>query len=82
MKFMIIKSKNKLEINRNFYESTLDPQLLVANMQLMDRGVIAKSDIRASLRKKGLIEPERTDEDIDKEVGDPDPLAGSGNTFF
>lgn len=82
MEFMGGSGENEIEINRDFYEATLDPQLLVANMQLMDRGVIAKSDIRAGLRKKGLIEAERTDEEIDKEVGDVDPMAGSGNTFF
>lgn len=78
MEFMGGSGENTLEINRDFYEATLNPQLLVANMQLLDRGIIAKSDMRDNLRKKGLIEPERTDDDIDLEVGDIDPMAGRG----
>ena len=82
MEFMGGSGENEIEVNRDFYEATLDPQLLVANMQLLDRGIIAKSDMRSNLRKKGLIEAERTDEEIDKEVGDIDPLAGQNNNFF
>lgn len=67
--------ENILKINREFYQATVDPQLLVANMQLMDRGVIAKTDVRNILRKSSLIDVDRTDEDIDNEVGDVDPLA-------
>lgn len=82
MEFMGGTGENTIELNRDFYEATLDPQALVANMQLLDRGIIAKSDMRGNLRNKGLIESERTDEEIDKEVGDVDPLANSGNNFF
>jgi len=67
--------ENELSINRQFYEATVSPQLIVANMQLLDRGVIAKSDLRNMQRKNGQIEADRTDEDIDAEVGNIDPLA-------
>ena len=66
--------ENIVEINKQFYESTISPQLLVANMQLMDRGVITKTDVRGHLRKSGLIESDRTDDDIDLESGNANPL--------
>lgn len=66
--------ENKLIINRQFYEATVNPQLLVALMQLSDRGVIAKSDLRNVMRKSSQIEQDRTDEDIDAEISLVDPL--------
>lgn len=65
----------EFDINRQFYESSADPQLLVAAMQLQDRAIIAKSDTRQLLRKQALIALDRTDDDIDQEVGEVDPLA-------
>ncbi len=73
--FMTGDGESELHINRQFYEATVNPQLLVANMQLLDRGVIGKSDLRNNMRKSGQIEQDRSDEDIDLEVGDVDPLA-------
>ena len=72
--FMGGNGENDVDINKQFYEATVNPQLLVANMQLMDRGVIAKSDLRAQMRKSGQINSDRTDEDIDLEVGNIDPM--------
>jgi hypothetical protein len=73
--FMGGTGESELDINKQFYEATVNPQLLVANMQLMDRAVIAKTDMRSQLRKAGLLDEDRTDEDIDLEVGEVDPLA-------
>lgn len=67
--------ENTFEMNKQFYDASVNPQLLVAEMQLMDRGVIAKSDLRHHMRKTALISSDRTDEDIDAEVGNIDPLA-------
>lgn len=67
--------ENIFEINKQFYDASVNPQLLVAQMQLMDRGVIAKSDLRHHMRKTALISSDRTDDDIDAEVGNIDPLA-------
>jgi hypothetical protein len=72
--FMGATGENEIEINKQFYDASINPQLLVANMQLMDRGVIAKSDMRDNMRKSGLIQEDRTDEDIDLEVGNVDPM--------
>lgn len=64
-----------IEINRQFFDQSLDPQAVMASIALVDRGIIANTDIRAKLRKTGLIAPDRTDEDIDADVGVADPLA-------
>jgi hypothetical protein len=74
MVFMSGDGENELDINKQFYDVTINPQLLVANMQLLDRGIIAKSDLRDHMRKSDLISSDRSDEDIDQEVGNIDPL--------
>lgn len=63
-------------INRQFYPHEVDATLLSAALQQYDRGLIAKADVRAVSRKAGLIEEDRTDEDIDDEVSQTDPLDG------
>ena len=55
-------------INDDFYDKSIDAQMLMAKIQLLDRGVIAKTDLRASLRKAGEVE--RTDEEIEAEAED------------
>ena len=55
-------------INEDFYDKSLDPQTMIAKIQLFDRGIIGKTDIRATLRKAGEID--REDEDIDDETDD------------
>jgi len=74
MEFMGGSGENELDINKDFYDKSVNPQLLVAQMQLMDRGVIGKSDMRDNMRKADLIKSDRTDEEIDQEVGNIDPL--------
>ena len=65
------------ELNTEFFEKAMDAQMLMAQMQLVDRGDIGRSDFRKNLRAGGVIDNERTDEDIDSEAGDyivPDQL--------
>lgn len=57
-----------IKLNREFYDATLDPQMVVAQMQLMDRGVIAKSDLQDTMRRAGFIDKDRSNEDIDGEA--------------
>ena len=64
----------KLEINRNFYDATLDPQMVMAQIQLLDRGIIADTDLRWSLRRGNLISDQRTDEEIESEAEATDIL--------
>ena len=64
-----------ININRKFYDAKVDPQLIIAQIQLLDRAVIAKSDIRDNLRRVSIIDNERSDEDIDKEAFLADPMS-------
>ena len=68
MEFMGGTAEPSIYVNREFYDASVDPQLLMAQIQLMDRGVIAQSDIRHLMRKANLIDSERTDEMIDDEA--------------
>jgi len=56
------------EINRDYFDSTMTAQDISAEIMLLDRGVKAMQDVRASLRKTGNIDMDRTDEMIDDEV--------------
>lgn len=56
------------DLNRQFYPEQADPQEVMARIQELDRGLIAKKDYRDWRRRTGGISPERTDEEIDEEV--------------
>lgn len=58
----------EFELNREFFDTTLTPQEIMADIQLLDRGVIAIADLRDKLRKNGKIGEERDDDIIDDEV--------------
>ena len=73
--FMGGTAETEIEINKELYEKTIDPQMLIAQMQLMDRGVIAKKDLRTNMRKGNLIDSDRTDEDIEAETETGDIFA-------
>lgn len=56
------------KLNDQFYEETADPNLIAQMMLLMDKGAIAKADIRNYGRKTNIINMERTDDQIDSEA--------------
>ena len=62
----------EFKLNRQFYDSTIDPQKLIANIQMLDRGVIGMTDFREMLRKAADIT--RTDEEIALEASEVNPL--------
>lgn len=64
----------KYQLNQQFYPDNLDAQTIMAMIQLLDRQVVAVQDVRAKLRGGGLIAQNRTDEEIDAEVEDVEPL--------
>lgn len=75
-RFMGGDGESTVEMNREFYDATLDPQMVIAMIQLSDRGFIAKPDFRQVLRSAGVIAADRTDDDIDDDVEQDDPLEG------
>jgi hypothetical protein len=58
----------KIGLNMDFYDASLDPQMIMAQMALNQGQVIAKTDVRNRIRKAGELDPERTDEMIDAEL--------------
>lgn len=64
-------------ISKQFFEFNADPQIIMASIQLYDRGLIANSDIRHYIRKTGVIKADRTDLDIDTEVSTANPITGN-----
>jgi hypothetical protein len=59
------------QINEDFYDKSIDAQTMIAKIQLFDRGIIGKTDLRTTLRKAGEVE--REDEEIEAEAIDQDP---------
>jgi hypothetical protein len=68
MEFMGGSGENEIDINREFFDKSVDPQLVMARIQLLDRGVIAKSDLQDKLRIEGEIAQDRSNEEIDGEA--------------
>jgi len=64
----------KFKLSDNFYPEDADPQVLMAMFQGSDRGAWAIQDVRNYGRRSGLVDPERTDEIIDSEIGEQSPL--------
>jgi hypothetical protein len=58
------------KLNDDFFDIEANPQMIAAMMGLEDRGHMAQADIRSYLRKSGLLENDRTDEDIDAEASE------------
>lgn len=67
-------SQVKYHLNQQFYPDNVDAQTIMAMIQLLDRQVVAVQDVRTKLRGGGLIAQNRTDEEIDGEVLDVEPL--------
>ena len=59
-------------MNRDFFDSDVEPQLIMAAIQLRDRGVISLDDIRDLSRKAKLTD--RTNLEIEELVEDESPI--------
>lgn len=62
-------------LNRSFYPDTFDATSIMASIQLVDRGVISINDLRDKLRNSGMLADSRTNEDLDLEAQDIEPIA-------
>lgn len=65
--FLGVTAEIKFKMTDEFFDKTIDAQSRVAMMQELDRGIIATSDYRNALRRSGVVDPARTDADIDEE---------------
>lgn len=64
-------------LNQEFFDETMDAQMILAQVQLWQQGFIAKKDLRVNLRQAGIIEADRTDEDIDADRENEPPVEGA-----
>lgn len=67
-------SESVYQVNKKFFDDEANPQMLIAAMQLNDRGIVAKSDLQDLARLQGIVDPSRTNEDIDGEIEIAQPL--------
>lgn len=72
--FMGASTESVVNLNREFFPDSVDPQVIMAGIQLSDRGVMAKKDLRMLARKAEMIDPERSDDEIDAEAQTISPL--------
>jgi hypothetical protein len=61
-------------LNTEFLPRNVLAAEAMSAIQLMDRGVLAMTDVRAMLRGSSYLEPGRTDEEIDSEAQEVEPI--------
>jgi tetrahydromethanopterin S-methyltransferase subunit H len=61
-------------VNREFYDRDVDPQMLMSMVTLLDRDIIAEKDIFDRLKSGGLVNPERSLDDVRDESGMANPI--------
>jgi len=61
-------------LNREFYPKNVSAQDVMSAIQLADRGAIALHDLRAMLRGTPYLEADRTDDEIDSEAQEVEPI--------
>lgn len=64
----------KFDLNYDYIDEGENPQSIMAQIQLLDRGAIAMTDLRNNLKNVGLLEDTRTDQEIDDENALRTPL--------
>jgi len=63
-----------VKLNTEFYDKSVDPQLIMSMITLLDRDIIGEQDIFDRLQSGGVIDSERTLEDVKSERGLANPL--------
>jgi len=62
------------EISDDFFDVSIDPNMLMAQLQLYNAGIIAANDVRDTLRNTGTISSDRSNEDIAAESSNINPF--------
>lgn len=55
-------------LNQAFFDETMTSQDILAQVQLWQQGFIAKKDVRINLRQGGVLEADRSDDDIEDDL--------------
>jgi hypothetical protein len=69
-RFMRAPETAAYTLSQDYTEQKLDPQHLTALVAAWQSGAFAKRDLRDILRARGVVNPERTDEEIDDELSE------------
>ena len=67
----------KYWLNQEFFPETMTSQDILAQIQLWQQGIIAKSDLRTSLRQADILDADRNDDMIDDENQKEAPILGN-----
>ena len=70
-------SETTFMINREFYDKSIDPQEIMSMVTLLDRQVVAEKDIFDRIKSGGLVDPERSLDDVRDESGMADPIGAN-----
>lgn len=65
----------EFSLNREFFPRSVSAQDVMSAIQLMDRGITAKTDLRGMIRGTAYMDSERTDEELDAEAEEAEPIA-------
>ena len=60
----------EFELNTEFFDDDMDAQMITAQMMLVDRGYIAKDDLRDNLRRSNQVAADRTNEMLEDDSDD------------
>ena len=66
------------KIQQDFVQLQANPQLMAELTKSWQSGLLAKNDVRDFFRRLGLIATERSNDDIDKDVEEEEPLGTMG----
>lgn len=72
--FMGVTGETEFYLNTEFYDKSVDPQLIMSMVTLLDREIIGEADIFERLKAAGLVDPERTLDMVKSERGLNNPL--------
>jgi hypothetical protein len=68
-------------LNQEFFDETMDAQMIAAQIQLWQQGFIAKSDLRTNLRQAAIIDADRSDDDIEADRENEPPVDAGSETI-
>ena len=64
----------EFKINREFYDRDVDPQMIMSMVTLLDRNIVGEEDIFERLKSGGIIDPQRTMDDVRDSAGMAPPI--------
>lgn len=73
----VFSPRAEYRINQDFTRMTADPQVIAAIVDSWAKGIYAKQDARAYLRRMNVIPADRTDEEIDSDLEQEGPAHGA-----